>query len=225
MSALIKADAAAFAVRPFHEARNGDQSRGEVPSAAPEDARLEALEQENRKLRKAASDALDAARQAEARGHEKGLREAEEQARREDDRRLEAIRAGLDGALDQWRDRLAALEKLAPLIAHSALAKLFDEHSDYAELVTRAVALQLERLRRETIVGIQLSADDFPDEDSLAALRARAGTGEVALVRDPSLGAGECRMDLRLGHVDLGVQAQWAQLSSLLRETWEEEAA
>ena len=226
MSVLIKAEAATFVVRPFGSAaRTAAQEPEPAPLPSVADERLEAIEQENAVLRRQLEAAAEAERDAEARGRDEGRREADEAARVEDDRRLEALRTGLDGALEKWRERLDALEALAPLIAHAALAKLFDDRDDYAEMATRMVALQIGRMRRDTIVAVHVSPRDFGDEESLAGLAARLGAGELALGRDPALGPGECRIDLRLGHVDVSVPGQWAQLSSLLVQASQEDAA
>jgi flagellar assembly protein FliH len=221
MSVLIKAAVADLSVRPFVPAPPHAKPGPSAVAVATrvEDDVLGLLRQENEKLRKDLADADEARQQAERKGREEGRKEALEAARLEDEKKLAALKDGLAGALEKWRESLDGLDRLAPLIARSALSKLFDESEDHNDFVARMIARQIGRLRRESIVRILVSGEDFPDAEALAALRSRGGTGEVELVRDLDLAAGECRLDLALGHIDLGVRAQWGELSSLLEDT------
>jgi flagellar biosynthesis/type III secretory pathway protein FliH len=187
--------------------------------------RLAAALAETERLRAALARAeADAAKQAAA-AHEDGRREGLAAASEADDRRLKAVSDALADARAAWDERLAALDHLALLVARTALSKFFEAGEDLPNLVARTVARQIGTVRRETIVALHVSALDFPDEEALAALADRSGSGAIEIVADPALKSGECRMDLGLGHVELGLQSRWRELSRLLEEMADEEAS
>lgn len=216
MSRLIKAAAAELAVRPLAlNAADGGKASGSPPPE-PVDPRLTELESENAQLREALAAALDAAAQAEIQAFDAAHAKAAEVARTEEAKRLEALADGIDAALAAWTERLDSLERLAPLLARTALSKLFEPCDDQADLVARAIARQMSGLRRQTAVQLRVSARDFAGDADLAILAERAGAGTLAITRDPELALGDCRLDLSLGHVELGPRAQWRELSTLL---------
>jgi flagellar assembly protein FliH len=194
-----------------------------VAGPAAADSELEAAEAEIRRLEQALDDARAVAADAEAAAHAAGRREALAEAADVDDRRLEMLEREVAAVRDTLEERLDGAERLAALLARTALAKLVEPSADLSELVVRSIARQMRDVRRETIVAIRVSAADFADEAALAAIAARTGAGPVQLLADPELGRGACRMDLRLGHVDLGVGARWGELSALLLAMAEDE--
>jgi flagellar biosynthesis/type III secretory pathway protein FliH len=224
MSAVIKARAANGSVRPFtfppvaiEQARPGGlAAAAAVEAQAEQDAERDRLASEVSELGSALAAAKTAAVAAEKKAREEGRLEALATAQAADAERL----ALLDGALGEmvkgWEQRLTDLDGLAAAIADTALSKLFDSWPDASEFLARTVARQIRILRKETVIAIRLSGRDFPDEQALAAFASRAGTGSIQVLADPDLGAGECRADLQLGHVDLGAGAQRAELSALL---------
>lgn len=153
------------------------------------------------------------AEQAARQAGEAAGRAAMEQAA---DGRLGVLTQAADAARIHWNERLAGLDGLAVMIARSALAKLVAESDDLGNLVTRQIALRIAALRRDSIVAIRVSTDDFADDAALAALAATVRSGAVEIVADPALAAGDCRIDLLLGHMDLGVRAQWRELDAFL---------
>lgn len=223
MTVLIKAAAAGGNVRPIAVVRPVPAGRADAAAAAPEEKPLSPLERENGELRDALAAARDAADEAAGAARELGRKEAVEQFRRQDQERLDALERGVAAALCEWRDRLAALDRLAPLLAQAAMAKLFDRCEDYTDLVTRSISRQLSNLGREAVVAIHVSGEDFPDAAALADLREDAGAGVLDVLPDADLAAGECRMKLRLGHLDIGVPSQWRELSALLDDAAFEE--
>ena len=188
-----------------------------MPTAAPvRDPRLEALERENEELRAALAaqriESEQAVKAARAEGERQGKAAAEDAATKQ----VALLGKGVDAAVDRWQTRLRDLDGLAPSLARAALGKLFDDGEDHVRFVTGVIARQMRLLRRESLVAIRVSSRDFKDEPALAALGAEAGTGSVRVVADADLASGECRIDLQLGHIDVGAGTQWAQLAEFL---------
>lgn len=210
MSGLIKG-AAAHKVRSFLEPVQ--------PAPAPGvDPRIEALERQNGELRAALAAQRIESQKAVAAARAEGEREGKAAADDASARRVDALAEGVEEAVAAWSGRLAGLEGLAASLAKAALAKLFDGHEDQSRFVAAAIARQMRLLRRDSVVAIRVSASDFPDDQSLAALASEARAGSVRIVADPDLPSAECRIDLQLGHIDVGVGTQWAQLAAFLDE-------
>lgn len=90
-----------------------------------------------------------------------------------------------------------------------------------AAQVVRAVQVQLDGVRAESVIRVRVSGADFTDD---AALFDHAGTVANAgldWVRDDTLRSGQVRMDLRLGDFGLDLVEHWesvtARLSTLVQ--------
>lgn len=216
MSGLIKSGAAQ-SVRSFLDAPVR-------PAAPSRDPRIEALEREVDELRSALAkqriEGEEAVKAARAEGERQGRAAAGDAA----DRQLGLLGKGVDSAVARWEARLGDLDGLAPALARAALAKLFDGGEDLKRFVAGVIARQMRLLRRDSLIAIRVSARDFTDEAALAALGVEAGTGSVRLVADGDLASGECRIDLQLGHIDIGAGTQWAQVAAFLETQAEREA-
>lgn len=208
MSGLIKGGAAT-SVRPFLDPAM-------LAPAPTRDPRIEALEREVEELRAALAaqrvESEQAVKAARAEGERQGRAAADDAA----EKQLDRLGKGVDAAVGHWQARLNDLDGLAPSLARAALGKLFDDGEDHIRFVTGVIARQMRLMRRESLVAVRVSARDFKDEQALAALAAEAGTGSVRVVADADLAAGECRIDLQLGHIDVGAATQWAQLAAFL---------
>lgn len=227
MSMVIKASTANGAVRRFIPAAvlNGGLAGAEPEHGAEalpvaqdpvRDEEKEALLEEVADLRRTLISVEEAALEAETRAREEGRKQALESALEAETGRQAVLEEAIARLTTSWDERLQDLDGLAALIARSALSKLFESWDDSVEFTARTIARQIALLRRETIIAIRISPDDFPDEQAIATLAARAGTGSVRLIADSDLAPGECRADLQLGHVDLGIATQRTALLSLL---------
>lgn len=218
MSRLIKAAAADEVVRTFVAAspHHHDYTIAAAPARSQTELALEEARDEITKLQ----NALIAARALAEQGRKEALETGRAEGRRaaEDDmaRRRGLIEKGIGRAETAWHEKIGGLDTLAAMLARSALASVFGNSTDLTDLVTRAIALRVRGIRRESIVGIRVSPEDFPDTDALDALRTEAGTRSIDIVADAAFSRGECRFDLKLGHIDLGIQSQWRELERFL---------
>lgn len=208
MSGLIKGGAA-HSVRAFLDPV--------VQSPAPlRDPRIDALERENEELRAALAaqrvESEKAVKAARAEGERLGKAAADDSS----EKQLDLVGKGVTAAVAHWQARLDDLDGLAPALARAALGKLFDADEDQVRFVAQVIERQMRLLRRESLVAIRVSAGDFKDEQALAALGAEAGAGSVRIVADADLASGQCRIDLQLGHIDIGAGTQWAEVAAFL---------
>lgn len=144
-----------------------------------------------------------------------GARKALEARSEHEAKSLQALQQALDKARSDWGDRLTGWETAAVAIARAVLEQVFTGSASRSELVESAVCRRLDQLEASTIIRIRVSPEDFPDEEALAGA-ARAIGGAVELISDTALVAGGCVVDLKLGHIDLGLGAQWQRVSDLL---------
>ncbi|WP_147414251.1 hypothetical protein [Sphingomonas gilva] len=160
-------------------------------------------------LRRAGEDAEEAARAA----YEEGLKHA---ADRESDR-TEALGSGIEEAIVAFSRKLEAIDGLAALLARKALDKMFDGIGDRAAIVEAMLARQLRELRAGCAIAVHVAAKDFGNAADLDRL-ARTFTSVSTIAVDERLPAGSCRIDLKLGHLDLSVRERWEQVAAVLDE-------
>jgi type III secretion protein L len=211
MTGLVKASAREALVRPIMLG-----AAHAAPALSGEEQRLAAAADEIERLRHALEDTRAAADKAIAAAREEGRREGEAAAMRDDARRLALLEASLEQTGSAFEAQLAGLEGLAVMLAQSALARIFDPPAELSQFVALSIARRVAILRHEAVRAVRVSPADFADPAALSALAAEAGTGAIEVAADASLEAGECRLELILGYMDIGPRAQWRALNALL---------
>jgi flagellar biosynthesis/type III secretory pathway protein FliH len=192
LSGVIKARSAATMVRALGPDPQTARRDARAPEPSEAELALAAATREIERLQAALAETRKRAPEAEALAHEAGRRQGLEEAADETDRLITAVCAGVDQASAAWNDRLAELDALAAMLAQASLST--------------------QTLGRESVVSIRISGSDFPDEAARDALRSAVAMGSSELVIDPALTTGECRLDLKLGSIDVGVASQWRAL-------------
>ena len=146
-------------------------------------------------------------------GREEGLAEAKDRA----DERLALLRQALQNATATLAERLAGLERLAPLLALECLDKILGDSAQRRALVAMIIQAQLKLIDRAMLLRIEVSRSDFPQTDLLARLQSD-GLAAVEVKADPALPSGSCVLTLRLGRMEVGLNQQWGVLRDLLRD-------
>lgn len=207
MTGLIKARQAEPGVRAF-----ALPASPAAPSRSLEQLALDAARDEIAQLKTCLDEEREAFERAcaEARetGKAAGLKAADDGAKQ----RAEQLEAALHDACAAWNERLARIDTLAVHLARTTLARVFADSDDLAELVRRAVARKVGTLQADSVVAVVVSASDFPDQASRDVLDACRSGGTI--VTDSALASGACRIDLKLGHVDLGIGTLAAELDA-----------
>jgi len=193
------------------------ERRPVAPAMAPVDPELLALRGEVERLRAKIAEqevaiadhpsALEKARaDGEAAGRVTGLREA-------DDGR-EALAAKIATAtqlaLERFAQEVASLERLAPMLAIEGLGRVFEPSDQRAELVRDVIRRQMSGLERQAVVCVEVSSADFPDADALPSV---SGAEVRAL---DEMKSGDCRIRLKLGALEVGLDQQWDRLREVL---------
>jgi flagellar biosynthesis/type III secretory pathway protein FliH len=210
-------------------AANGAPAAPAAPAVDPEILALRAerdelkhrVEQQEAKLSDLRAEAETAFQKGEAKGRDAGLREAADQG----EQRLARLEAGIAKAQTAFVEAMAALERLAPALAHDALANLLGPADERPQLVAAIVRKQVQTLDARSLIHVEVSAADFPDDDALAALEGALGRLGPSIHASIALKSGECRIKQTLGTLDVGIDRQWAELSALLRNMADGEGA
>jgi flagellar biosynthesis/type III secretory pathway protein FliH len=153
-------------------------------------------------------------REGEGEGRKAGLREAQDSQ----SAALARLERGIDGALGEFGQALSSLDRLAALLAREGLVKVLGEPGHYAEMVGRIVRRQLDLLDAQSLVRVEVSKVDFPDQERLAELAASLGRSPLELRTSDEIEAGGCRIKLTLGALEVGVDQQWSSLSAVLQD-------
>lgn len=115
-------------------------------------------------------------------------------------------------------ERLAELDRLAPLLAQECLEIILADRAFRAEIVQNLLKTQVAKLDRQMLAGIELSQVDFADQTMLDEIGRRCGASHVSILARSDLPSGACVMRLRLGSVEIGIEQQWGVLRDVLRE-------
>lgn len=146
------------------------------------------------------------------RGRDAGVAEGRSTAEDRSQALLAAVTAASDKAVEGFHARLESLDLMAAGLASLALGRITTDPDARRDLVAGAVRRALAETAAEAVVRIEVSRADFPDAAGLTnAVQATAA--EVLLVDGPS---GICRIRLKLGEIDLGLDGQVARLRALL---------
>lgn len=149
-------------------------------------------------------------------GHDAGRQAGLKEARDNSADRLTALKKGVERALRSVEEEVRSLERLSPLLAAACIDEMLGSQNDYRDLVTAAIRRQLEQLNGDTVLKIIVSNEDFGDETQLEALNDDIRFKSAMLEASAELAAGECRIKLVLGALEVGVRQQWSQLRNAL---------
>ena len=216
MSGLIKSGAAGFEarVRPlaFEEA-SGALTPAADPVLVALRERVLDLEAQLAEHEAAAVELRTAAEEAYAEGEKAGREAGRAEADERRDEALTLLGETAERAVAALDARLEETDRLAALLAAACLEKLFGAPGARAELVRDLIRRQLDGLRRETIVDLRVSAEDFGSPEEAAA----AAPGCTVSVSE-TLPSGDCTIQLQLGQLDIGLGQQWGTLRAALEE-------
>jgi type III secretion protein L len=154
-----------------------------------------------------------------AEGRALGCSEGVTQAENRETERLALLGESLQRSEAALREKVAALERLAPLLARECLEILFAAPKFCGKAVRRIIEAQMARIEKSAVLSIAVSRADFTSEESLAAV-----AEGLAVQASEDLPPGACSINLRLGTLEVGLNQQWPALRALLAEMAEPEA-
>jgi type III secretion protein L len=207
MSALIKAAGAAETSDPIRA------FAPPLPQSVPQlPAREALLEQRIVELQESLAAEGERHRKDLERARKESARVALEQRSDAEERAIQTLTEASAAANAAWNKRLHSWEATAIAIARAVLEKIFADADERSALVESCIKHKMRLLEKGSVARLRVSGTDFPDLTPLGADL----TDVIEVVSDAALGTGECIVDLKLGQIDLGLDAQWARVAQLL---------
>lgn len=217
MAQLIKHTAAA-GDRAIVRWPAGPRPRDREPPAASPSAEMDELARMQALL--VAKDAeiaelRTAAEQARTSGEEEGrlamsLEIAEDRAAQ-----LAVLEANFAESQQAFAGWLQGLEALSLSVAEAAIERMFGADDERQATVAALIGRQLVEIQAQSLIAIDVSRADFPDTSEVALLAASLGIAIERLAVAEDLAAGECRLRLRVGNIDIGIGEQWGAIRGL----------
>lgn len=201
---------------------NADSGRlspdgGPRPAPFTQDPSIIAFEDEIRDLKRRLAEADANHLRALEATRLQARKEADLAYERDDARALARLQVAIEAARATFDARLSQAEAFAALLCQTALEKVFALPENYRDLTSRAISRQIAGIRLESVIAVDVSPADFADEAALAALGQEIGSDRIMVRRNAQLASGDCRIDLRLGHMEISLSRHWAELQALLR--------
>jgi len=125
---------------------------------------------------------------------------------------------GVRQARARLDESLASLERLAAALAGECLDTVLGDRKYRAQTVRKILAAQCAKIEKSALLAVELSDADFPDAEALAVIERDIAPSQAALSARAEVPSGGCRMVLRLGQMDVGLDRQWGTLRDLLAE-------
>ncbi|KVX16437.1 hypothetical protein WL02_17155 [Burkholderia ubonensis] len=195
---------------------NAPQPSADTPIAPPDPhaAEVAVLTARVAEL-EAACAALERERhEAYRKGVDDGGRAADARAKRDDDARVGALSRGVQDARAALQARFASLESLALDVARAALEQIFGATERYPALIAQTIRHHVAQMEAGTVLTVDVSRADFPDDDALQPVATAAPDSIVAA--HPHLPAGACRLGLAPGRAELDLPRQCGRLLAAL---------
>ena len=208
MSALIKA-AAAHGCRPLGTDREHARPPGapHVPDHQLEIAHL------REQLAMLQSDHKQHLAQARSDGIAEGRRAAIDEFDHSRTEALDRLETACNRALEHFSRSILSVEKLATLIAQAVLDQLLLGDAHYLDIARQVIAARIKEIDRSSVVRVLVSAEDFPDQVELDQLADLCGIDQTVIKQMADLKIGQCRIELTLGVLDVGLRQQWDRLN------------
>jgi len=188
------------------------------PAPATEAFRLSEVEQKLRDALERAQELERTAAERESEAFERGRAEGEQAALVHFEKDWSVQQAAFLEALGtcvvQVDRRFAELEAFALDLAETALAQIVGDRVQRREVMAATIAHHLGALEMDTVVAIQVSAEDVPDAESIAGRLTPAMASRIRIADD--LASGACRVDLLAGSLNLGLAEQAARLAETM---------
>lgn len=177
---------------------------------------ISAMRRETDALQQAAvameSAIVEARREALTQGREEGRRETEDRS----SERLASLKEMLEDVARDFRETMDRLEHLSGDLAGLALERIVGDAALRPGLVAGAIRLAATGLFRDSVVMAEVSRADFPDSTSLEAIHLPQSTPAVRVLINDEMASGACRLRLKLGEADIGLDGQVARIRKLI---------
>lgn len=219
MSGLLKgaSHGAVGQVRPLHVHAAINSMEPKPPQPGSSEARIQALEETIVQLQLRLEEERARVPELLAAARRDAVAAALAAQQRDEIAAIAALEASARAALGAFEGSLDRLDLLSTSIAETALERVLGPAGWRPELTAGVLKAQLNYLRREAVLEIAVSAQEFSKDEALRALE-NSLASQAKVIRDNSLDPGCCRIAMRIGHLDLSLPRYWAELRCVLRQ-------
>lgn len=189
-----------------------------APMVSPSDARIAALTEEVAELKEALRLSREEAEEESAAALAEGRKLAEEEFRRDEKAVLDLLDRHLADAAERLEAAFVRSERAGLALARAALERVLGPGAASAGMCEAIIRHQMQMLRSEHVLAIRISEEVFCDGTGADEIHDFLSSGQVELIVDPVLPAGDCRIVLRLGELEVGPETQWRALAALFAE-------
>lgn len=155
---------------------------------------------------------VEARREALAKGRAEGRKEADDRS----SERLTSLKEALEKITGDFRQAVDRLELQSGDLAGLALGRIVGDAALRPGLVADTLRLAATELFRDSVVVAEVSRADFPDAASLEVIRVPQTAPAIEILINDEMASGACRLRLKLGEADLGLDGQVARLRTLI---------
>lgn len=129
---------------------------------------------------------------------------------------LDRLEAACNRAIEHFTVNLASAERLAIFIAQAVLERMLLDQPHFREVAGQAIAARVRDIENSSVVRLLVSPADFPEPEELDQLADLCGVDLAVIRQSADLDAGQCRVELTLGVLDIGLRQQWERLNQHL---------
>lgn len=149
-------------------------------------------------------------------GEEAGKIAAEEMFDQSRKEALSMLEKAFSTALEDLKLALSGFEALSLQVALEALTVLTDNPETHHKILAATIKKQLSALEARGIVSVTVSRSDFPDSRELADLENSLGAPVNSLRLCEEMDAGNCRIALSIGSVEIDLKRSWHEIAETL---------
>lgn len=188
------------------------QTKIENPFALENERLLLLLEERDAKI----TEHSDAVKNAFSEGEEAGRAAAEAEFDNDRAAALALLSDGIEAAKVVLNNALENSESIALMVAQIALDKMFGELTLRKAATVDLIKQQFEQIGHDSFVVLEVSRGDFPNTDEVAELCASLSIMPESVRVSENLEPGDCRMQMELGSLSIGINQQWGAIRELL---------
>lgn len=173
---------------------------------------LALLQKENDELRATIKQAEIDTKKAVFEAKNEGAKAAKLTFERDEKKALASLKDGITNAHIVMERKLQKVDVLSLAMTQAVLDNVFHPADGYREIVSHMIDAQMKGLKQKSILSINVSINDFPQQEHLDDLSKQLARKTIDIYADPELDAGECIIELRIGQLEFSATSHWKAL-------------
>ncbi|GIU68054.1 hypothetical protein [Candidatus Phycosocius spiralis] len=181
----------------------------------------QALEQQLSQVRKELIELQDGFEAAVSLAKQTAFEEAKLAHIRDDEKRYHLFIELIQSCQESWTKTLSEFEHFTLLIAKAAVEPIFADSELLHERISQAISRQIRALKQDAVISVMVKSELGVDLEIVRDELERQGFKNIHLELGPSQMPHELQINLRMGHIEIGIGQYWkaveARLHSLIQ--------